>query len=202
MGKKLQGTNLRILSIAYANGRIDRSAYLKLRTQQLSALEFNKPIPPLPEALLDINVPMVKLDAPYTVSRSSKNMLVKTALVLLAITVAGGGFYAWQSGLLGARHPDTAKPQQLLTPEQQAIKLITAPEWTERDIEAFTRLWSRYSTEAKIKARGTDWYRTLENEVIQRINRLKLLRSTANDETAYQTELNRLRIFYAELAVD
>lgn len=202
MGKKLQGTNLRILSIAYANGRIDRSTYLKLRTQQLSALEFNKPIPPLPEALLDISVPMVKLDAPYTVSRSNRNMLVKAALVLLAITVAGGGFYAWQSGLFSARGPDAAKAQQLLTPEQQAIKLITAPEWTERDIATFTRLWSRYSTEAKIKARGTDWYRTLENEVIQRINRLKLLRSTAGDETAYQTELNRLRIFYAELAVD
>lgn len=202
MGKKLQGTNLRILSIAYANGRIDRSTYLKLRTQQLSALEFNKPIPPLPEALLDISVPMVKLDAPYTVSRSNKNMLVKAALVLLAITVAGGGFYAWQSGLLGAGRPDTAKAQRLLTPEQQAIKLITAQEWTEQDIEAFTRLWSRYSTEAKIKARGTDWYRTLENEVIQRINRLKLLRSTADDETTYQAELNRLRIFYAELAVD
>lgn len=201
MGKRLQGTNLRILSIAYANGRIDRSAYLKLRTQQLSALEFNKPIPPLPEALLDINVPMVKLDAPYTVSRPRKNMLVKTALVLLAVTVAGGGFYAWQSGLLGARHSGTAKPQ-LLTPEQQAIKLIKAPEWTEQDIQAFIKIWSRYSTEAKIKARGTDWYRTLENEVIQRINRLKLLRSAADDENAYQTELNRLRIFYADLAVD
>lgn len=202
MGKKLQGTNLRILSIAYAAGRIDRDTYLKLRTQQLGALEFNKPIPPLPEPLLDINVPMVKLDAPYTVSRSHKNLLQGIALVLLAVTVASGGFYAWQSGLFGGGRPGPAKAQQSLDPQQLAIELITTPEWSEQDLEAFTKTWSRYSTEAKIKARGSDWYRTLENEVVQRINRLKLLRSTEDDENAYRTELNRLRIFYAELAVD
>jgi hypothetical protein len=202
MGKKLQGTNLRILSIAYASGRIDRDIYLKLRTQQLGALEFNKPIPPLPEALLDINVPSVKLDAPYTVTRSPKNLLLGIALVLLALTVIGGGFYAWQNDLFTGSRPAPAKVQQSLNPQQIAIKLITTPEWTEQDLETFTKIWSRYSIEAKINARGTDWYRTLENEAIQRINKLKLLRSASDDENAYQTELNRLRIFYAELAVD
>jgi hypothetical protein len=38
--QKPEGSHLRILSIAYATGRLDRETYLRLRTRQLGALEF------------------------------------------------------------------------------------------------------------------------------------------------------------------
>lgn len=57
-----QKNNLRKLSIAYANGQIDSKYYRRIRSQQLSALDFQKRVPPLPEELAKIQVPGKAVD--------------------------------------------------------------------------------------------------------------------------------------------
>lgn len=203
MSKKIQGSTLRRLSIAYAGGRLDRTTYLRLRTQQLGALEFNRPLPPLSEELLDINVPSVKLDAPYSAARSGFSPILLAIAVLVALSLGGGLYYAWQNGFFGAKNTAAAKAQPL-TPDKLALNLIAQTgEWTEADISAFIKAWSNYSREAKENARTSQWYGVLENEIIQRINKLKLQKeSVTDDDRVYQTQLNNLRIFYAQLAAE
>ena len=201
MAKKFHGTNLRILSIAYATGRMDRDTYLKLRTQQLGAMEFNKPIPPLPGDLLDINVPSVKLDAPYIGKRGSKVLIISIIVIVLLAALGGGGYYAFRTGMLTGEKPSTEKVQQL-TPEKQALKLMSQQEWSERDIELFLRAWSTLTESAKKKARTSQWYAVLENEIIQRVNKLKLQQNAADSPGAYKKELNTLRAFYGQLATE
>ena len=202
MAKKIQGSNLRILSIAYATGRMDRDTYLKLRTQQLGAMEFNKPIPQLPEELVDISVPSVKLDAPYIGKRSSKALIISAIIILLLIGLGGGGYYAFQTGMFSeSKTASTVKVQQL-TPEKQALKMINQAQWSQRDIELFLKAWSSYSAQAKHAAREAQWYVVLENEIIQRINKLKLQQGTEDAPTPNKKELNNLRSFYGQLVAD
>jgi hypothetical protein len=205
MSKKIQGSNLRKLSIAYAGGRLDRNTYLRLRTQQLGALEFNKPLPLLSEELLEINVPSIKLDAPYSAARSgfSPLLLAMAIAALVALSLGGGLYYAWQNDFFSTKSAAAVKAQPL-TPESQALKLIAqTEEWTEADISAFIKVWSNYSSEAKDNARTSQWYGVLENEIIQRINKLKLQKEAVNDEDrVYQARLNNLRIFYAQLVAE
>ena len=97
---KIEGSNLRVLAIAFANNRIDRKNYLRLRTQQLSALEFSKPLPPLPPELLDISVPSVKIDAPH-VNKKDNGPIIKWLIIALitlaAVTAAYVGYLKIQS---------------------------------------------------------------------------------------------------------
>ncbi|HEY3486834.1 MAG TPA: hypothetical protein VGL10_02105, partial [Gammaproteobacteria bacterium] len=85
-------SNLRILAIAFANNRIDRKTYVRLRTQQLGALEFSRPLPPLPPELLDISIPSVKLDAPHVNKKTGGGLpIIKWAvigLIILAVATA------------------------------------------------------------------------------------------------------------------
>ena len=93
---KIEGSNLRVLSIAFANNRIDRKTYLRLRTQQLSALEFSKPVPSLPSELLDISVPLIKIDAPHVGSKPDYSAVIKglifALIALAAVTAAYIGY--------------------------------------------------------------------------------------------------------------
>ena|SRR5688572_4290823 len=90
---KIEGSNLRILSIAFANNRIDRKTYLRLRTQQLSALEFSKPLPSLPSELLDISVPLVKIDAPHVGSNPDYGPAIKWLIITLIALAAASVAY-------------------------------------------------------------------------------------------------------------
>lgn len=93
---KIEGSNLRILSIAFANNRIDRKTYLRLRTQQLSALEFSKPLPSLPSELLDINVPSVKIDAPHVSNSKDYTPIIKWLLfAVIALAVATAAYIGY-----------------------------------------------------------------------------------------------------------
>jgi hypothetical protein len=195
---KIEGSNLRVLAIAFANNRIDRKNYLRLRTQQLSALEFSKPLPPLPPELLDISVPSVKIDAPH-VSKKDNGPIIKWLVIALvalaAITVAYVGYFRIQSGSTVSRSP-------VPTPEQQAGKLLEMPAWPPEEMEIFTILWSGLSTEAKAEARRTEWFSALKNEIANRINQLKQQRGSTDDLRDYQNKLNALRVFYAEVAAE
>src|SRR5688572_10130964 len=147
----IEGSNLRILAIAFANNRIDRKNYLRLRTQQLSALEFSKPLPPLPPELLDISVPSVKIDAPH-VNKKDNGPIIKWLIIVLitlaAATVAYVGYLKIQSSSVS---------QSLVpTPEEQARKLLDMPTWPPEEMEIFTILWSGVSAEAKLEARQTE----------------------------------------------
>jgi hypothetical protein len=193
----IEGSNLRILAIAFANNRIDRKNYLRLRTQQLSALEFSKPLPPLPPELLDINVPSVKIDAPH-VNKKDNGPIIKWLVIALialaAVTVAYVGYLKMQSSSVS---------QSLVpTPEQQARKLLEMPAWPPEEMEIFTILWSGLSAEAKQEARQAEWFSALKNEIANRISQLKQQRGSTDDVRDYQNKLNSLRLFYAEVAAE
>jgi hypothetical protein len=195
---KIEGSNLRVLAIAFANNRIDRKTYLRLRTQQLGALEFSKPLPPLPPELLDISVPSVKIDAPH-INKKDYRPIIKWLLIALALlgtsTVAYIGYFRMQSTSAVSEAPPP-------TPEQQAAKLLAAPAWSQEDMETFTGLWSELPDESKQSARQTEWFAALESDIAKRINQLKQQRSSTDDLREYQNKLNALRVFYAEVAAE
>ncbi len=196
--KSGKGSNLRILSIAYATGRLDRDAYIRLRTAQLSSLNFNKPIPPLPEELADIEVPMIKIDSPYMEGSSKKfnpRLWIAAAVVLLVLI--SGAYIAFSGGIKLDQ-----KPAKQPTLAGLADELLAAPIWKERDIDMFKDMWADYSDPAKAKAREAEWYVSLENEIIKRINQKKLERESTDDLREYQKQLNALRVFYAELTIE
>lgn len=197
--KTSQGNNLRILSIAYANSRLERETYLKLRTQQLSALNFGKPIPPLPEELSDIKIPSIKIDSPHQNSGSpKKNFRLWGAIAaVLLITIIGGSYFWLNGGQINS------KPQINQTSLQdKAQKLIVKPSWSEPEIATFKKLWATRSAQAKAKAKQSQWYLSLENEIIKRINQKKLQRDNSPDVREHQKELNHLRLFYAALKAE
>lgn len=195
---KVEGSNLRVLSIAFANNRIDRKTYVRLRTQQLSALEFSKPLPPLPPELLDISVPSVKIDAPH-VTRKDYGPLIKWLLIGL---VALGVLTAAYVGYLYSRNTSEVYEAPAPTLEQQALALLAKPAWSQEDLENFAGNWSALSDEEKLSKRQAPWFAELEGEILQRINQLKQQRGTTDDLREYQNRLNALRVFYAEVVAE
>ena len=195
--KNPQGSGLRVLSIAYANGRLDRAAYLKLRTQQLSALNFEKPVPDLPEELHDIIVPSIKIDAPHGKQPGGKKKRLFIAVIIALLLAAGLAGYLWFSGEQSLKQ-SAAKQTDI---EQQARVLLRTPSWSIQDIEAFEATWSAYSATAKSTAKQSKWYLALENEIIKRINQTKLQQNASTADPQLQNRLNSLRVFYATLTV-
>jgi hypothetical protein len=196
---KIEGSNLRILAIAFANNRIDRKTYLRLRTQQLSALEFSKPLPALPSELLDINVPSVKIDAPHVSNKPDYGPVIKwliAALIALAVaTAAYVGYLRLQNGSEVSQAPAP-------TLQQRAQSLMAKQDWTQNDLSAFADSWSALSDVEKKAARQDPWFPQLEAEILQRINLLKQQRGNADNLREYQNKLNALRVFYAEVVAE
>lgn len=197
--RKISGSNLRILSIAFAAGRIDRNTYLKLRTQQLGALEFEKPIPELPANLLEISIPTVKVDASQLNIQKSKGsrlgLYIVTAAVILITILAG----LWYAEIIPG---EAEKPRQVRLPEPKdyAQRLLVNPDWSERDINAFLRSWGTRTPAAKTAARNSRWYLDLENEIIKRINKARLQLETDPESLTAQRALADLRRFYGQLS--
>lgn len=195
---KIEGSNLRILAIAFANNRIDRKAYLRLRTQQLSALEFSKPLPPLPAELLDISVPSVKIDAPHVNTRANGPAIKWLLIALIALAAATAAYV----GYLKLGNSPAASRAEKPTLEQQALTLLTTPNWSQEDMESFAGNWSALSDEEKQAARQTAWFSALEGDILKRINQFKQQRSPSEDLREYQSKLNALRVFYAEVVAE
>jgi hypothetical protein len=86
--------------------------------------------------------------------------------------------------------------------EQQARKLLATPTWSQDDMETFAGSWSKLSDEAKQPARQAEWFAALESDIIKRINQLKQQRSSTDDLREYQSRLNELRVFYAEVVAE
>lgn len=88
----LSDNNIRKLSAAHARGLIDTTSYRRLRTTQLSAIEFGKPLPPLPTEMTDISIPKQKIDAPHQpkVKKAKPPVML---FVIIAIAVAAGAAY-------------------------------------------------------------------------------------------------------------
>lgn len=196
---KIEGSNLRILAIAFANNRIDRKTYLRLRTQQLSALEFSKPLPALPPELLDISVPSVKIDAPHVNKKNNRPVIIKWLLIALIVLGIGTAAYI---GYLSLSKRPAAGQAPAPTLEQQAQKLLATPTWSQEDMEAFAGRWSGLPDEAKQSARQAEWFSALESDILKRINLLKQQRGSTDDLREYQSRLNALRVFYAEVVAE
>lgn len=89
----LSDNNIRKLSAAHARGLIDTTSYRRLRTTQLSALEFGKPLPTLPIEMTDISIPKQKIDAPHQPKvKKSKSPFLLIVIVTVVI-VAGAAYY-------------------------------------------------------------------------------------------------------------
>jgi hypothetical protein len=195
---KIEGSNLRILAIAFANSRIDRKTYLRLRTLQLSALEFSKPLPPLPPELLDINVPSVKIDAPH-ISKRDNGPIIRWVIIAIAVLAIATAAYVTILMLNSSSGAGTAPT---LTLEQQAQTLLTVPTWSQQEMETFSGRWSALSNEEKLSARQAPWFPVLESDIVRRINLLKQQRGDTDDIREYQSRLNALRVFYAEVVAE
>lgn len=197
--QKPQGSSLRMLSMAYAAGRLDRETYLRLRTRQLGALEFGKPLPDIPEDLWDITIPTVKIDASYlgAKKRNKTGFLVALIAIIVLSAIGTGTWFA-----MNRPAPAPARADKQLTAEDYAHRLLQSVEWSERDMTAFTRLWAARSTAAKNRARQRDWYLALENGVIKRINRVKRRIDETANAAQHGRQLERLRIFQAQLTSD
>lgn len=195
------GSSLRILAIAHATGRMSREAYLRERTRQLGAIEFNKPSPPLPDELSNITIPTIKIDASYVNAHKKGGAKKKIILLLIAVLLLGSTAAGlWYGGFFAAKE----KPQaQLRQPKlnEVADRLLHNPNWSERDITAFLRLWSTHSATAREQARNSLWYLKLDNEIIKRINQAKLRQSGgAVLSPAEQRTLDLLRAFQSQLS--
>lgn len=195
---KIEGSNLRVLAIAFANNRIDRKTYLRLRTQQLSALEFSRPLPPLPPELRDISVPSVKIDAPH-VNRRNSGPLVKWLIIALVVL---GTISTAYIGYLRIQNTSAANRAPAPTLEQQARRLLAMPAWSQQEMEAFAGNWSSLSEEEKQSLRQSAWFSELESDILKRINQMKQQRSGTDGLREYQNRLNALRVFYAEVVAE
>lgn len=198
-----QGSHLRVLAIAYATGRISRDIYLKERTRQLGAMEFGKPLPGLPEDLLDIVIPTVKIDASYvnaTKQGRGRGKIILFIVVLLLVFI-GAGAGAWYSGLLFQKEKPKAQVSQPKLADY-AGRLLRNPQWSERDLKTFLRLWASHSATAREKARRQTWYLKLDNEIIKRINQAELRKNNTSEEELprLMRQLNLLRAFQAKLS--
>ena len=199
---KSPDTNLRILSIAYASGRIDRKTYTRLRTQQLGALEFNKPIPQLPENLKKIIIPTVKVDASTVDVKQPRTKLYWLYSTVALLIVGAGLGVLWYAELIPGSQ--ATKPVQVrqLEPRDYAQRLLVSPDWNDRDINAFLRVWGTRTEAAKSAARNSRWYLSLENEIIKRINKSRLKLERDPDLQIEQRELARLNRFYGQLTTN
>lgn len=88
MSNKKEGSKIRILSIAYAQGRLTKESYRRLRTSQLSALDFDKPSPELPADLNDIEIPKINIDLPRSSGKQQRKLSI--IIVILGILVLTG----------------------------------------------------------------------------------------------------------------
>lgn len=193
---KIEGSNLRILAIAFANNRIDRKTYLRLRTQQLSALEFSKPLPTLPPELLDISVPSVKIDAPHVNSKPDYGPVIKWLIAaLIALAAATAGY-------VGYLRLQNSSEVEAPTLEQQARTLLAKQDWAQKDLDAFADRWSALSEEEKHAARQELYFIELSGEIERRIGQIKQQRGTTDNLREYQNRLNALRVFYTEVVVE
>lgn len=197
--QKIPGSNLRILSIAYASGRLDRNSYLRLRTQQLGALEFNKPVPELPANLLEISIPTIKVDTAQISIKKPDNKRWPLYLSISVIVIAAiiGGL--WYADILPGKRDKPPQVRQL-EPQDYAQQLLKNPDWNERDMNAFLRSWGVHTPAAKAAARNQRWYLTLENEIIKRINKARFQLETDPESIQTQRELAELRRFYGQLS--
>ncbi|HEX5056038.1 MAG TPA: hypothetical protein VFX02_06035 [Gammaproteobacteria bacterium] len=196
---KIEGSNLRILAIAFANNRIDRKTYLRLRTQQLSALEFSKPLPALPPELLDISVPSVKIDAPHVNRKPDYGPVIKWLIIALIALAAATAAYI---GYLRLQNGSEVSLAPAPTLEQRAETLLAKQDWAQEDLGDFSDNWSALSDVEKLAARQEPWFPRLEAEILQRINLLKQQRGTTDNLREYQNKLNALRVFYAEVVAE
>lgn len=101
MSSKKEGSKIRILAIAYAQGRLDKDNYRRLRTSQLSAMDFNKASPDLPAELNDIEIPRIKVDPPRAAGKKRSLLsiisIILGIIVLLAVITA----YLYKQGKAG-----------------------------------------------------------------------------------------------------
>ncbi|MBA3581927.1 MAG: hypothetical protein H0W44_05675 [Gammaproteobacteria bacterium] len=198
----LPESNLRKLAIAYASGKVDRENYRKLRTRQLSALDFDKALPDLPDEIAAIGVPSVKVDAPKNAGGNLlKGRSLKTIVMAIAAIVLVGIVGIYFTGDNKKSNEQTQNTQKIdLAVEAQ--KLIQKPEWTNSDMGYFKRLWDSQEAQELTTARESRWFADLERDIVRRINENKQLMQTAEDSEAVQKQLTDLRLFYAQLATE
>lgn len=200
--KNTKATHIRVLASAYSSGRIERNEYIKERTRQLAAIEFGKPLPPLPEDLLDIRIPTIKIDASYISSKRRQRRTIKIIIICIALLGIGGTAAGlWFAGVFSPQPQPQAQVKQPKLSDY-ANRLLQNPNWSKRDIIAFLRVWATHSSAAREKVRRATWYVKLDNEIIKRINQAKLRLGAAEKEeqAAIKNELELLRAFQAKLS--
>lgn len=164
-----RNTNLRILSVAYANGRLTSDQYQTLRNQQLSAIEFNKAPPPIPPELNNIEIPTINVDPlrMQNTSRGGKRVLLGMAAALFLISTVLIAYMVWQhmpasespqttdSGAAQPKPIATASPVNAVT--HNAMQLIRTGGEDRQALNEFKEQWRQLSDSEQNIQRQSPW---------------------------------------------
>ncbi|MGM0563699.1 MAG: hypothetical protein ACQES2_05150 [Pseudomonadota bacterium] len=180
-----RNTSLRILSVAYANGRLTSDQYLTLRNQQLSAIEFDKTPPPIPAELNNIEIPTVNVDPLRMQSSTSKNnkrLLLSLAALLLLVSAALIALMVWQhmpeSGSAAEQAPEAQQPQPIAQPSaasavtHSAMQLINSGGKNTEALDAFYSQWPKLSDSEQSIQRQSPWADELGHTLQQSLHSL------------------------------
>lgn len=147
-----KNTNLRVLSLAYSNGKLTRDQYQELRAKQLSAIEFGKPYPPLPASLENVEIPSVKIDAPRG-KRPSSNKL--PLFIILLVLIAAGVVAAI---MLSGDKSGPATVSQETTIPALAQALLESDDLPTDQLLAFGEKWQAANSKQHKIHRSSLWF--------------------------------------------
>lgn len=188
--------NLRILCLAYSNGRIDRRKYQHLRAQQLSAIEFNKDYPAIPVDLTTIVIPKKKIE----LARGKKNGggKIKLILALAIVAVAAIGVYLYSQHTPVEAAPSATK--YVKTISQQAQQIVENEFDQAATINAFSKRWDELNQDTQTFYRQQLWYKNLHHSLQQSIKTYSKVQISSGLSNAATAKLNNMQQLYHSLS--
>jgi hypothetical protein len=184
-------TNLRVLSLAYSNGKLTKDQYTALRSKQLSAIEFGKPFPPMPPGLSNVNIPSVKIEAPSEGGGAKKKAPILAIAAILGLLLLGIAIFI--AAMSGEDEPSTQGSIDNSI-SGQAQRLINAGNNSVQDIQLFTASWKALGEQQQKLHRKATWFAPLQTEANNTIKDLNAAKDLGQTSTEGEVQLKSWKI--------